>query len=378
MLCQLAIQIDVLSVPAIRLKQSKLFCDVISHYGCNIVVTFPSQYDDVSQHYINYLTDVQEQLIEQKLKRCFELCHYLSDDNLFSCLIEQLLQSWSSNNHIINKLHDELQRRIYLQIPFVYVPEHCQDNEVFFKQWLTNNNNKHIIVDDKYSHFSRYHGTDDGRWFEFYCHYKEVDGNYSFYGAGREWLLNPETNTLTLMSNHNYNKLEKKHGRQREWNINGVLINDCHYDNGVLHGICKQYYPSGQLEHQYQYYNGKRHGTWTKYFPLNNDNNIENTEEFTSGETQLWLEYHFNHGEEVGIFREWYSEQETGGVRQLKYEHNFSTINDEEVRHKQWNRDAQLVHQLTSSDINSTSSSCLVHREFIRLDVEDDLRYHLV
>jgi len=55
---------------------------------CDTILCFPQQYHDVSQHYVDYITDVKNKvpLPSQKLKRFFELCHYLDGELLFGCL----------------------------------------------------------------------------------------------------------------------------------------------------------------------------------------------------------------------------------------------------------------------------------------------------
>ena len=179
----------------------------------------------------------------------------LADDNFFDYLIDKLYDSWSEFHHIISELHDELKRQIYLTVPFVFVPENYQDDNMFFNQWIAINNNKHIILDGKYSYHNKYYGTKDGNWYTFVSHYKLVTDNYTVYGIGREWMRNPDTGTLAMIWNYKYNKQEYKHGKQQRWYLDGTLKEEMYYNDGIITGECKGYYPSGLPKHLYHYNN---------------------------------------------------------------------------------------------------------------------------
>lgn len=56
------------------------------------------------------------------------------------------------------------------------------------------------------------------------------------------------------------------HERYSEYNINGSLVHDMFYKNGVLNGLEEKYYENGQLYESVNYLNGNFHGKRMVYW----------------------------------------------------------------------------------------------------------------
>ncbi len=46
-------------------------------------------------------------------------------------------------------------------------------------------------------------------------------------------------------------KMNKRHGPWREWDVDGVLIKEGEYTNGIRTGLWKEYWPNGQVQCQW-------------------------------------------------------------------------------------------------------------------------------
>jgi len=136
-----------------RIKQSELFANMLDQYGSDTILTFPQQYNDVADTYIKFINDDTSYVKDVKsptiLKLCFELCHFISHQQFFNFLMEQLFSTWSLNSKIINDMGDNLQREIYLCCPYFFLPISYQTNLTFLKFWIPNNNTT-ICVEGKY------------------------------------------------------------------------------------------------------------------------------------------------------------------------------------------------------------------------------------
>jgi len=76
-----------------------------------------------------------------KLKPCFELSCYLDDSHFFSLLVECLIRSWPSNAYIIEQLNENLQRDIYLHLPFTFIANKYRRDGTFMNLWMNKNGN---------------------------------------------------------------------------------------------------------------------------------------------------------------------------------------------------------------------------------------------
>lgn len=116
---------------------------------------FPAQFSDVVYLYIYYVNNGSIVFCDgdgsiQQVHRCFELCHYLIDTTFFSYMMTILRDKFTMYKQVIFLLHEDIQRDIYLQLPFIFVPEttQYQYNTLFLNSWIHSNNNHYIEVED--------------------------------------------------------------------------------------------------------------------------------------------------------------------------------------------------------------------------------------
>ncbi|MCQ2188758.1 MAG: hypothetical protein MJZ00_02420 [Paludibacteraceae bacterium] len=81
---------------------------------------------------------------------------------------------------------------------------------------------------------------------------KEKDGKWEYFSKGK----------LTLEENY---KNGKKHGLQKSYSKEQVLIEEIPYVDGVIHGTRKNYLGDGKLYYTVEYVKGKMHGKYEAY-----------------------------------------------------------------------------------------------------------------
>jgi len=353
-------------------------------------ILFPPQYNEVVDVYLEYSkvnnhtdvvthqtqTKVYKHYKPNKLKLAFELCHYLSDDKFLVWLIELALGMWdkvvSDNNNVIDSLHLNIQRDIYLHIPLCFVPitfqgsngdSCCQQVDIFMRDWLTINKDKTYVVNDhKYKTYVEYYVTDDTNTIS---HVRKIecvcitpDGDYHYHGVVKYW------HPLTLqgkkfLSSETYHHNGRMHGTSTSWystghlkrlsNYNngfcygtdtqwwqpnkdkdkdkycdrdhdhqspGNLLSVVEFNNGVKHGNSREYYSNGQLEQQGCYVNGKMCGEWKLWYESGNIRCITT----------------FNNNVRCGVYNEYY---DTVSHHDMK-EYHFDDEGEECSTFKAW------------------------------------------
>ena len=102
------------------------------------------------------------------------------------------------------------------------------------------------------------------------------------------------------------------HGTFRTWYENGQICEESTYDNGKEHGISKQYDAEGNLIGAYTMEHGSGLDLWfsargviaeERYYVDGQRHGFERW--WNSDNATIWMEGHFRHDEEHGIFREW-------------------------------------------------------------------------
>jgi len=383
--CKLKVGDKVLSTLNYKLNKSDFFCGLLEFCDVNTVLQFPPIYNKVADYYLRYAS-INQPLFNVKitqpstLKLCLEMAHYLADVEFFEVIMNQLLSSWYELHIVIDDLHPELQRDVYLHCPYMFIPQTFVDDDIFFKAWLDINNNKGIVVNHNDNNINMY--------ISYYIQYFAVtvlmstltqNDNVYRHGYRKEWRLN-SNNTYSLISCAFYD-YDRLHGQYKSWcyqdnNLIGYIRNVSHYENGnLLHDseydingqvICEQHFIDGkktgtwkkrdsskQLVLEVSYLNDVKHGPYRGYYIISSviekqqqqllsqtslsDSKQEQREEQEERQGEILLpafEYHFEYDGEVGMFREWYHPSSTlapstttlvsGQIKQqLKYEHTF-------------------------------------------------------
>jgi len=275
-------------------------------------VLFPPQYSKAVNMYLDYAKDHSHQQMGikirtkvnnyklEQLKLGFELCHYLDDDKFLAWLVEYVCIVWShiigSKNNIIDKLHPNIQRDIYLHVPLCLVPisfqssntsNSYQQGEAFIHEWIAINKGK-IYTTNGYKYKADIE------------YYDNLNTDIKGITYSRESFISPY----------------HKHGITKLWyplTTEGkkILYEEMYYNNGQKHGIRTAWFPTGHLKQVCNYYNDKMHGKTTVWWPpmgdtINDssnscqngnqcDNQLKSVIDFVNGvRTGCTTEYHPN------------------------------------------------------------------------------------
>jgi len=237
-----------ISLPTDKLAKSIFYSGLFEcyHDNNNIVYPFPNQYIDVLPVYIDYChhdNKIRVQL--RKLKLCFNLAHYLGDDDFLQVLIQCISRSWPSSTKVIEMLDSNIQRDIYLSLPFMFIPTRYRYNSTFVTQWLIKNDEKRIL--GPYNTIYRTHirlccfneqhchGIDLGLT-GINSHIIVGKNNYFYkHGIDQDWYqgeVGEEQKQQLKCELHH--KRNKKFGIQKEWYESGILFKITHYNNNKV------------------------------------------------------------------------------------------------------------------------------------------------
>jgi antitoxin component YwqK of YwqJK toxin-antitoxin module len=416
-----AVNID--GVDPNKIKNSEYFAGIIDCCNCDSVL-FPSQYRDVFDIYINFISgnylyqDEQEESIvddvrpilprpgsptadytalspstslsllpqptnkikkrekydcyyitididSDELKRAFELCHFLADNNFFNFLLHQLFDAgWTNKHqHIVNSVHDSIRYEIYLHTPYALLPVDYQVNLNFLVNWAKINNHKYIYVDKQYVYKSNVYFDNNKNISSIESWYsKQVVPNFfTNHGCHRYWYspVNDGNGNKKqqLLSEHSY-LYGDLYGHCNNYRRDGGIGSSTHHRNGINGGICQEhkvYYDNDQMTSSCQYdNNGKKDGIWTQWYKsgrlkseISYKNGIKHghyRKYFDSEEHHTEHEYCFENGLETGTFREW-TYNEITDVYKLKYQCTYHPKDSPNVYYcyQQWNSDGKLV-----------------------------------
>jgi antitoxin component YwqK of YwqJK toxin-antitoxin module len=324
------------------IKRSKVFNLSLSSTD-DKEVCFPCQYNNIVNLYLmclyqdkqinNYIASYPLTKDKYNLSKLLQLLHFLEDDITFEDPLSLIKTSYSSYKEVVDTLHHELQRDIYLKLPYCFTPF---DDRCFFDYWIAFNNGKEITVENIIycSYLRSYTGSidvDDSRYSS-----SQMTQFISFkdgvnHGVEKVWY--PPTSIAENNSNGkqliakivNYNNDGKLHGIMKCWDINGVLRVEHNYDNGQKHGYCVNYDKNGNKKQEYHYHKGKLHGLKISYDESGNKVNESNYVNNLQHGLETWydeysniiFECQYNAGKRHGVTRHLSSDG------RLKSEYNY-------------------------------------------------------
>jgi antitoxin component YwqK of YwqJK toxin-antitoxin module len=83
--------------------------------------------------------------------------------------------------------------------------------------------------------------------------FSQFDKRYTYYDNGsKKELLN-------------YNEKGELDGICKTWNVDGILVGEAHYNNGMKDGVWKLRYDNGNLAYKFHYKNNHKVLTWKSY-----------------------------------------------------------------------------------------------------------------
>lgn len=278
---QLQINGETISIPETRLVKSKFFADLIQTYP-DANISFPPQFSNVGDIYLSYLKSTPLSVADSnKLKLCFELCHFLEDDSFFSFCIGELFKHWDDTNQMIHLLHPNLQYEIYLRLPLILIPDsywkpHLDQIPTFLTNWISRNDNKGIKIGRRRYKYEIKRDSNDGKLIFIIPFSKlSTQSRFKLHGTFLSWVNNSnrsdesddddntnEKRVLRVM--HEYRN-DVRHGLSLVWYANGVLCSSMPVKNGQQHGTFRSYYSNGNPRSENNYREGKTHGSFRKW-----------------------------------------------------------------------------------------------------------------
>ena len=283
---------------------SGLIKERIELLSTDYVFPMPDRYYPVAGNYINFLNGKPTEITTaSKLAACFDMESYFEDDAYFQYLLRQMFDYWSSfgSEFLYGNLSPDIRRSVLLWCPYDFVPIEYIDNPTFFREWLINNENNEISVDQKLSAFN----SDTNNKINGKLYYTLVK-RYS------------DGHVKEMTSYHTERDIEIGYKTVVEYNDNGIISSESvYYDRVLKDGIEKEWYPLGNLRSQTRKVNGKLDGEQLIW----NNNNLHQLISSTNyvdgkldGPTVVYYtdgrkksETNYRYGRKDGISRFWYS-----------------------------------------------------------------------
>jgi len=322
--------------------RSGFFATSLSTCGESMVY-FPTGFNDIVNLYLmcinnntvitNYVKEYPLNKDKRNLGRLLQLCHYLDDEDLFEYPLLLIRNCYCNYVEVIQSLYSEIQRNVYLHLPYHLTPITIETDKTFFDNWLTINNNKDIIVENITYRSSLDPYTDiikiGNSWFgsRQMTQFVTFQDDDKF---GVNWVWYPPTNDNN--NNNNFKQLAhssyyingNKHGQVKQWHQNGVLGQEVSYDNGKLHGLAIEYNSDGNKVSEVIYYYDKQHGKsklWYDSGVLKEERSHDDNGKLHGPHTEYHAqgskvkELNWCHGKKHGSMTEWYDNgtlQQTG------------------------------------------------------------------
>lgn len=116
-------------------------------------------------------------------------------------------------------------------------------------------------------------------------------------------------NTGEIKNRYYVNRNNKVHGLYQVFHINGIVIYEVNYSNGVPLGTSTTWYPNGSIESKGTYVNGTLEGTFKEWYISNTDT------------IQLKFEGEYENGEPIGEWKIWDNQGNFVGERKMVKEY---------------------------------------------------------
>lgn len=172
--------------------------EFIIHYlkdNPNAEVTLPERFDHVIENYTDFLNGDSLQISSvENVKLCLEMANFVIDKNYFSRVMQQTYKVWDTFQPLILTLTENVQREVYLFIPYSYVPKSLMEVTTFRNAWIDNNKGKIITlnVGEEYHTEVSYHPN--GKKQRLYI-YQLVNNN-----KNREWEVKWHTSGIQVVN----------------------------------------------------------------------------------------------------------------------------------------------------------------------------------
>jgi len=269
-----------------------------------------------------------------------EIYHITEDNNYFTYLIGQLHAFWTLLSPVLYnpKLNINVKWDIYLHCPHHFLPASFIDNHLLFKQWLSNNENKIIILNgneefkfkqNSYDQITtNYSNCTIGNRVEVNINKSktgvttnsesysdEVRGHYKIHGQ-----FSVTDDDIVVTSHNHING--KTYGPTVETEKSNKVRSTGYVIDGVKNGLVTHYYPTGNVKFEIMYKNGKQHGQMKVWRDRNHDHDhdhiLNHTIEYCEGRVLSITFYSLNSNE--------YYTNTYGPTGDIETETYFSTV----------------------------------------------------
>jgi len=312
---------------------------LLSDLGDDVVITIPDKFITVVTYYFEYLIYGKHKTVNNKhdMKLCLDMYTYFIDESYLNYVMKQLLNNWSSgmSTMVYDDINYTLQWEIFLHCPLDFIPKVFLTNKVFRNKWdQTNNggiihangnevyyNNQSLIINGIDGYKKTYHTKGD----------KPEAGGYAR-EVGTAYLLGPGYGGEYLDGN--------KHGWEKYWYIlSGNKGREGKYINGNKHGVWREYYDNKQntVMNEYHYNNGLMTGPHKEYFQHGihvegnyNDNKRDGMWTTWNLNGSIWSQCSYKNGDKHGMWKYWYNNHNHTLEQEGQYVNN--------VQHGTWKK----------------------------------------
>lgn len=207
----------------------------------------------------------------QRLKECFLHYFLIGDVKYLHHCVKKLLKHYWDYKVMLNELNQDLQREIYLNIPWVYVPDNFKNNETFLNDWIKNicmsHKNKCMLIQDEYSRGER------NKYFHWVKYYENSNPERLESLIKKYYAEKTEGYDIQIKFYDNGVKSSQQFigngglcGIQKGWYRTGTLQSEAYYCRGEQHGPSRSWYESGRKRSESNYIDGSSYGDYIIYF----------------------------------------------------------------------------------------------------------------
>ena len=257
----------------------------------DLTIDVPPKYWSVIGNYINFMHGRASEIVSaKKLADCFNMNTFFLDTEYLKYLIRQLYQHWSAySQQALDSISDpDLLREIYLHLPLPFIPESYKLKPTFIKEWLTNENNKKVLLDGNIQTVNTTVSLlgDNISLYEIStkivvqgsAEKRQVD--YYFF-EGYKLLLDEDINNFA----------DRVVTYQRFYYESGTVEADNEFENASNkdYQLKTHYYENGQLKEREEYLGGRKNGLWQKY---TEDGQLLSSGDYVNNKRDgLWYDY---------------------------------------------------------------------------------------
>jgi len=278
--------------------------DSVAPITVNVQLLLKGISDLAVSNYIYFLThnEPRKAVICNRnvMVECLKVYSVTGDMNYFNFLVGQLHEFWSILSPILfdrtnYQVDSDIKRDLFLHCPHELLPDNYLNNKIFFKQWLSINNDNPISIDGGSQTFT-YKSSDktSNKIFNSTC-----KNNYADYNIVSRSIVDTSNNSLLT-----------------DTLFDGISQYKSTYENEQKNYVNEQSYINGNSNGPSNVYNLRTGKLFTHSYYINNKLEGLNVDYFDDG--HISLEEHYHNGIVDGVIKSYYdNEQHTIAIESL-------------------------------------------------------------